>query len=145
MIEVPGSIKKNKQFIEELWYISQYNPVKVNRCFGGTDNLHFQGMRVSQARKQHEASRKMFAACFKLVSPICLLPASCWFLPSACCLLDAGFLLGFLVDSEDGGDVFLRNVCFSFTGLHGVISQKTEFLIAADVTASDLTSNILTM
>jgi hypothetical protein len=31
-------------------------------------------------------------------------------LSSACCLLHSGFLLGFIFDPEDGGDMFLRNV-----------------------------------
>jgi hypothetical protein len=28
----------------------------------------------------------------------------------ACCLLQSGFLLGFFLDPEDGGDIFLQNV-----------------------------------
>jgi hypothetical protein len=28
-----------------------------------------------------------------------------------CCLLHAGFLVGLIFDPEDGGDIFLRNVC----------------------------------
>jgi hypothetical protein len=30
-------------------------------------------------------------------------------LGSACCLLRAGFLLGLIIDPEDGGYMFLRN------------------------------------
>jgi hypothetical protein len=30
---------------------------------------------------------------------------------AACHLFDAGFLLGLFFDPEDGGDMFLRNVC----------------------------------
>jgi hypothetical protein len=29
---------------------------------------------------------------------------------SPCCLLFAGIFLGYLLNSEDGGDIFLRNV-----------------------------------
>jgi hypothetical protein len=32
--------------------------------------------------------------------------------------------LGFLFDPEDGGDLFLRDVGWLLTGLHGVIYQK---------------------
>jgi hypothetical protein len=31
---------------------------------------------------------------------------------SACCRLHSGFLLGYLLDQEDGEDIFLQNVCF---------------------------------
>jgi hypothetical protein len=41
--------------------------------------------RVSQARNQHEAGDKQ-------------------------CLLNAGFLLDFLLSPEDGSDMFLRNI-----------------------------------
>jgi hypothetical protein len=41
-----------------------------------------------------------------------------------------GFLLGVLFNPEDGGDImFIRKV----SGLHGVISQKTEDLIITAV------------
>jgi hypothetical protein len=33
-------------------------PLEVNRRFGGTRRLHFQGRRTSQERNQHEASSK---------------------------------------------------------------------------------------
>jgi hypothetical protein len=36
--------------------------------------------------------------------------ASIFIYSSACCLLHAGFLLGLLYNTEDGGDVFLRNI-----------------------------------
>jgi hypothetical protein len=41
-------------------------------------------------------------------------------------LTHAGFLLGLLIDLEDNGDMFLRNV----SSLHGVISQKIKLLHA---------------
>jgi hypothetical protein len=49
---------------------------------------------------------------------------------SVCCLLHVGLFLGLFSESEDGGDMFLRKVCWLFTGLHGVISQKAVFFIA---------------
>jgi hypothetical protein len=35
-----------------------YSPLKVNQRFGGTCYLHLQGLKVSQARNQHEAGSK---------------------------------------------------------------------------------------
>jgi hypothetical protein len=52
------------------------------------------------------------------------------------CLL-AGFLLGLFFDPEDGGDMFLLNVCF--TGLHGVISQKMILFMTIAVKPSNPT------
>jgi hypothetical protein len=40
-----------------------------------------------------------------------------------CSLLSAGFSLGLRFDTEDGDDIFLRNVGLS--ELHGVTTQKT--------------------
>jgi hypothetical protein len=42
----------------------------------------------------------------------------------------ACFLIGFLFDPKDGGDMFLRYVSY-FNGIHGVISKKTELFITA--------------
>jgi hypothetical protein len=39
----------------------------------------------------------------------------------------SGFLSGLFFDPEDGGDIFLLNVCR--LGLHGFISQKIELFI----------------
>jgi hypothetical protein len=35
--------------------------MKVNRLFGGTFRIHLQGLRVSKARKEHEAGSKRFS------------------------------------------------------------------------------------
>jgi hypothetical protein len=47
-------------------------------------------------------------------------------------LLDACFMLVCLayvvLNSEDGGNMFLRNVGLNFNGLHSVIFQEEEFL-----------------
>jgi hypothetical protein len=43
----------------------------------------------------------------------------------ATCFHD-GFLLNLFFQLEDGGDIFLRNVCWLSTNYKGVISQKTE-------------------
>jgi hypothetical protein len=48
----------------------------------------------------------------------------------------AGFLLGLFFDSEDGGDMFLRNIGYLSTGLHGVISLKLELFISTAVRTS---------
>jgi hypothetical protein len=46
----------------------------------------------------------------------------------------ADFVLGLFFDPEDGDDMFLRNVCCLFNGLHGVISQKIILLSIMSVT-----------
>jgi hypothetical protein len=50
----PRNISKSSLF----WDITQCSPLKVNRRFGGTCRLHFQGRRISQARNQHEIKRQ---------------------------------------------------------------------------------------
>jgi hypothetical protein len=51
----------------------------------------------------------------------------------SCCQIHAGFMLGLLFDHED---VPLKHQ-LTFTRLHGVISQKTEFFIVTDVRTSN--------
>jgi hypothetical protein len=38
---------------------------------------------------------------------------------------------------EDGGDMFLRDVDFTFNGLHGVISQNIELILTTAVRTSN--------
>jgi hypothetical protein len=38
-----------------FWYIMPRSQPKVNRSFGGTYRLHFQGLRISRARNQRES------------------------------------------------------------------------------------------
>jgi hypothetical protein len=57
------------------WDTTTLSRLKVNRCFGGTCHLHLRRRRISQART-------LLATCFH-----------------------AGFLLGLLLDPEDGGDI----------------------------------------
>jgi hypothetical protein len=45
-------------------------------------------------------------------------------------LLHAGFLLGLLVNPDDGGNMFLWNVGWLSNGLHDVISQKTDLFVS---------------
>jgi hypothetical protein len=37
-----------------FWDITPYSPLKIKRHFEGICRLHLQGLRVSQARNQHE-------------------------------------------------------------------------------------------
>lgn len=48
-------------------------------------------------------------------SPFLLLPSSSW--------------LAYLIDLEDGGDVFLRDAGLILTGLHGVISESSNITL----------------
>jgi hypothetical protein len=61
-----------------FWSIISCSPLKTYRRFGGTCRLHLQGLEVSQGRNQHEAGSNKS-------------------------LLRAIFLLGKLLNPEDGG------------------------------------------
>jgi hypothetical protein len=41
---------------EESWDITPYSPLKVNRRFWGTNHVHLQCRRISQAINQHEGN-----------------------------------------------------------------------------------------
>jgi hypothetical protein len=49
---LPGALKTSSIF----WNIIPFNPFKVNRRFGGTRRLHFQGRKIRHAKNQHEAA-----------------------------------------------------------------------------------------
>jgi hypothetical protein len=72
-----------------FWHTVPCSPVKLNQRFEGIYRLCIQGLRITQARKQHEAGRGQ-------------------------ALL--GFLLGLPLDLENGGDMFLRKVGFHWLG-----------------------------
>jgi hypothetical protein len=88
------------------WHVTPCRPVKVNRRFKGAYCLHLHGLCVNKKRNQHKAGCKQ----------------------GACCLLPAGLLIGLLFSPENGGNIFLRTR-LTFTGLQGVIYQKTELFI----------------
>jgi hypothetical protein len=46
------------RFSLRWWNITQYNPLKINRRFGGTCRMNFRGPRVSQTRKKPWNRRK---------------------------------------------------------------------------------------
>jgi hypothetical protein len=89
-------------FIKSIifWSITPCSPLKVNRHFGGTYRLHLQGRRIRQARYQRE-SRCQAEFYFK-----------------------AGFLLVLFLDPEDGGDMFIRNICWLSTDYTAIYSRR---------------------
>jgi hypothetical protein len=60
-----------------------------------------------------------------------------------CCHLHAGFLLHFLFNPEDAGDMFLQNVSSLSTDYYGLMSQKIEFFIITTVRTSNPTFLLL--
>jgi hypothetical protein len=78
--------------------ITPCSPLKVRRSLEGTCRLHLQGGRISQGRKQN----------------------------SACHLLHAASLPVIFVDPVDGGDMFLRNVCW-LNGLHALYPRRWNY------------------
>jgi hypothetical protein len=59
--------------------------------------------------------------------------------PNKVNLLHAGFLLGLVFDTEDGVDMFLRNV-LTLNGLHGIISRTIILFITTAVRTSHFTN-----
>jgi hypothetical protein len=51
-----------------IWDITSYSPLKVNRRFGGTYDLHLQGQRISQARIQRVSRCLFLPSAFTMVS-----------------------------------------------------------------------------
>jgi hypothetical protein len=86
--------------------ISPCSPLKVNRLFGGKYWLHLQDRRISKGR-----NRTKQTGC-------------------ACYMLHYGFLPGLLFEPEDGGDMFVRNVTWLYSGLRGVKSQTIELFFS---------------
>jgi hypothetical protein len=48
-------------------------------------------------------------------------------------MLHVAFLLDTPFDSEDGDDMFIQKISFTFNGLHGAMSQKTELFATTGV------------
>jgi hypothetical protein len=67
-----------------FWDITPCSPLKFNRRFGETYRLHLQCRKMSRARNQRESR---------------------WQAENS-----AGFFLSLFFDTEDGGDMFFRNV-----------------------------------
>jgi hypothetical protein len=80
--------------VSSFWYIIQWSPMKVNRCFWGIYHIHLQGWGVSQAwsHPKSEPAGFMLFCC------------------SIYDLLRSGFLASLHFGPEDGGDMFLQNV-----------------------------------
>jgi hypothetical protein len=85
-----------------FWDITPSSLLKVNRHFGGICDLHRQGWRISQAKNQHKT---LLATCFMLVLTwLILWPWRWgWHIPPKCQL--------------------------TFSGLHDIILQKTEYFL----------------
>jgi hypothetical protein len=81
-----------KSFI--FWDITPCSLLKVNRRFGGKCHLRLQGRRISQARA-------LLAICFTLVSGLAY---------SSTLKMEATCYSETSVDSEDEGDMLLRNM-----------------------------------
>lgn len=50
-----------QDFFLSFFLLTLYSPVKIKRRFEGTSYLHFQGLTVSQTRKQHKVGIKLVA------------------------------------------------------------------------------------
>jgi hypothetical protein len=71
-----------------FWDVMQCSPVKVYRRFGGPYYIH-----LHCRRRKEQSTSQQEAAYFLLIAvPAC-------------------YLVGFLFDPEDSGNMFLRNVC----------------------------------
>jgi hypothetical protein len=78
------------------------NPFGVNWRFGGTCRLHIQGQRISQARNQHEESRKQVK------------------------ISHAGSYLSLFFHPEDGSDMFSEtSVDFQYTTRRYILEDRS--------------------
>jgi hypothetical protein len=99
-----------------FWDITSCSPLKVSRRFGVICRFHLKGLRKNQARYKHEtgiASRALIA-----------IPASCLYLS----------LLNHLPRSWRRHVLPKRR--FTFSGQHGIMSQKTGLFITTGVRTS---------
>jgi hypothetical protein len=142
-----------------FWDITPCFPVKVNGRFGGIYNFLLQSRKVNHERNKHDVgniqsydfflfhvnlllllfSLKMEAMCSSEISltftwqhGIISQKPQRFF--SACCLFHADCLLLLFVLKMETLCCFNTS---SFTGLHGVISHKTEFFINTAVISSN--------
>jgi hypothetical protein len=105
-----------------FWNMS-FNLVKVNQSCGGTYRLHLQGMLLLPLIASLCFSESQWEQIGSLATSIWAYKILCFsalMLPTS-----VGFLLGSLLDPEDGCDVPPKRL-FTFTSLHGVISQKIK-------------------
>jgi hypothetical protein len=93
-----------------FWDITPGFLLRVNRHFSGTCSPCLCGCRVSHARNQHEAGRKLCKLSCKIGNEefyhLNVMPCSLSF----AAILHAGFLLGLLFNPVDRDDTFLRKV-----------------------------------
>jgi hypothetical protein len=102
-----------------FWDITLCSRLKIMRRFGRTCRLHFQGRKISQERKQHEAGGKKRESELHATCPI-LVP---------CFVYSSIIIMQAKCSSETS---------LNFNGIHGFISQKTEHFIIITVRTSDL-------
>jgi hypothetical protein len=126
-----------------IWDITLYSPLNIEGYFGRICRLHLRGRRISQARNQYEASNKQsnpLAQISGLYSsksemPSCLEILSCFpknpnfrqMVHTACYFLHDGFLLGLFFDTEDGSDMFLRNVGLVTTDYMALYPRRQNY------------------
>jgi hypothetical protein len=84
-----------------LWTIMPRSLLKINGRFGGTCRLRLKSRRISLTTNQHKSSSKQSSTCY---------------------LFHGDSLLGSFFDTEDGGEIFLRNVGLFFTKWRRYIS-----------------------
>jgi hypothetical protein len=110
-----------------FWDMTPCSPLKVNRRFGGSYSLHLQFRKINRARNQRESRcqaelggyKEYYLLGYDAMQSVgsqptfrrnilpCLSPGFTALLATC---FHAGSFLGLFFDSEDRGDMFLRNV-----------------------------------
>jgi hypothetical protein len=97
-----------------FWDISQCGPLKVNRRFGGICRFHFQGRRISQARK-HRDTLLNYSLMLKMEAT-CSPEKSVDFQRTTLRYIrEDGNLITTAVRTPTSMDMFIRSVDLSFT------------------------------
>jgi hypothetical protein len=117
--------------------ITPYNPLNVNRHFGGTYFLYLQGLRISQARNNYEAINKQSNRCVNLKKCICSFFTCAIFMVTICqqwhmCHVLITILQSIPYNVSLGTVYFLktRTKCEAgFEGLNAVLNIKLTWKI----------------
>jgi hypothetical protein len=122
-----------------FWKITLFSLGKVNQGFGGLYRLHFQDLRVSQARIQHETSSKFRNPRVCKFPPSLRIPAFFCARPALLAICFRAVSCVAYISILKIQAVYSPKHRLTITVLHGVISYTTRLFITVLTRARDCT------